>query len=124
VRAFSLFVLFPRLLIRPLPDGCQCRFAAIARSRRCSLLKEGKIAILVSETHEAQVGRVAKQMKAASIPASTTNFSKTTRAAILARARAVGLACKFAFSYGFETDPEITAKFLAKLIFNARHAHI
>ena len=122
--AFALFVLFPRLLLRPLPDGCQGSFAAASLSRRCNLLKEGKIATLLSEAHEAQVGRVAKQMKVASIPTSTTTFSKTTRDAILAGAGAMGRACKLAFSYGLETDPEIAATFLAKLTLKARHTHI
>jgi hypothetical protein len=124
VSAFSLFVLFPRLLIRPLLDGCQGCFAAITLSRRCSLLKEGKICVLLSEAHEAQVRRVAKKTKATSIPASTTTFSETTRAAILTRAGVVGRACKLAFSYGLETHPEIAAKFLAKLTLKKRHAHI
>jgi hypothetical protein len=90
--AFSLFVLFPRLLLRPLPDGCQGSFAAASLSRRCSLLTEGEIATLLNVAHEAQPGRVAKQMKAHSKPTSRTTFSKTTRAAILAEARAMGRA--------------------------------
>ena len=122
--AFALFVLFMRLLLRPLPDGCQGTFAAAALTRRRSLLKEGKIATLINEAHEAQVGQVVKQTKATSIPFSTTTFSKTTRAAILAGAGAVGRACKLAFSYGLETEPEIAAEFLAKLSLKARHAHI
>jgi len=87
--AFALFVLFPMLLLRPLPDVCQGSFAAAALTRRCNLLKEGKIATLISEAHEAHVGRVVKKTKAVSIPTSTTSFSKTTRAAILGGARAV-----------------------------------
>ena len=70
--------------------------------------------MLLSEVHEAQAGRVAKHTLATSISASTTIFSKKTMAAILAGAGAVGRACKLAFSYGLETDPEIAAKFLAK----------
>ena len=58
--AYSLFVLFPRLLLRPLPDGCQGSFAAAALSRRCNLLREGEIATLLNEAHEAQAGRVAR----------------------------------------------------------------
>jgi hypothetical protein len=42
--AFALFVLFPRLLLRPLPDVCLSSFAASTLSRRFSLLKEGYIA--------------------------------------------------------------------------------
>ncbi len=87
-------------------------------------MKEGKFVLLLNEAHEAQVGRVAKLTKAAFVSASTTTFSKTTRAAILARAGAVGRACKLAFSYGLETDPGIAAKFMAKLTLKARHSHI
>ncbi len=88
------------------------------------MLRDGKIAVLLNETHEAQAGRCAKQTKAASIQASTTTFSKSARAAILAGDGAVGRACKLAFSYGLESDPEIAAKFVAKLTLKARHAHI
>ena len=82
--AFAFFVLFPRLLLPPLPGGCQVSFAATALTRRCNMLKEGKIATLISEAHEAQVGRVMKQTKVVSIPTSTTTFSKTARASMLA----------------------------------------
>jgi len=51
--AFALFVLFPRLLLRPLPDGCQGSVAATTLSRKCCLLMEGKIMTLLSEAHEA-----------------------------------------------------------------------
>jgi hypothetical protein len=78
------------------------------------MLKEGMIAVLVSEAHEAQTGRVAKVTKAASFSASTTTFSKKARATILAGAGAVGRACKLAFSYGLKTDPGIAAEFMAK----------
>jgi hypothetical protein len=36
----------------------------------------------------------------------------------------VGRACKLAFSYGLESDPEIAAKFLSKLALKKRHSHI
>jgi hypothetical protein len=88
------------------------------------MLREGKIATLLGEAHEAQARRVSKQTKTASIPASTTTSSKTRRAAILAGAGAERRACKLAFSYGLESDPEIAGKFLAKLILKKRHAHI
>ena len=100
--AFALFVFFPRLLPRPLPDGCQGSFAAAALSRRCSLLREGKILVMLTEAHEVHAGQVAKLTKVASTSASTTTFSKTARAAILASAGAVGRACKLAFSYCLE----------------------
>ncbi len=67
---------------------------------------------------------MAKLTKAASSSASTTTFSKTARAAILAGAGAVGRACKMAFSYNLETNSGIAAKFLAKLTLGARHSHI
>jgi len=60
--AFALFVLFPRLLLRPLPDGCQGSFAAAALSRRCSPLREGKISVMLTEAHEAQAGSMAKHL--------------------------------------------------------------
>ncbi len=86
--AFALFVLFPRMLLHALPDGCQGRFVASTITRRCKLLRKGKVAILLREAHEAQAGRVSRQVKASSIPSSATTFSKTARAAILAGARA------------------------------------
>ena len=46
------------------------------------MLREGGIATLLSEAHEAKAGRVAKLMKAHSKPTSSTTFSKTARAAI------------------------------------------
>jgi len=122
--AFSLVVLFPRLLLRPLPDGCQGCFAAEALARRCSLLREGKLLVLLTEAHEAHTERVAKSLKASSTSASTSTFSKTSRAAILARAGAVGRAGKSAFSYGLESDPAVAAKFLAKLTLGTKHTHI
>jgi hypothetical protein len=36
----------------------------------------------------------------------------------------VGKACKLAFSYDLESDPEVASKFLSKLTLKARHAHI
>jgi hypothetical protein len=110
--AFALFVIFPRLIMRPPPDECQGSFAAATLSRRCCLLREGKITVLLSEAHEAQMGRVAKLTKATSASTSTSNFSKRARAAIQAGDGAVGRACKLASSYGLETNPGIAAKFL------------
>ncbi len=34
------------------------------------------------------------------------------------------VACKVAFSYGLETDPEVAAKFLKNLTLQTRHIHI
>ena len=123
---FSLIVLFPRLLLRPLPDGCHGSFAAAALSRRCNLLKEGKLSDLLTEAHEAHAERVAKVIKAASTSASSSTFSKTARVhvVILAGARAIGRACKLAFSYGMESDPAVAAEFLAKVTLRAKQSHI
>ncbi len=120
--AYSLFVLFPRLLLRPLPNGCQGRFAEAALKRRCHLYETGNIGRLIMDSHEAQTDQVNASVRADSDD--TLLFSKTIRAAILARAGEVGRACKVAFTYGIETDPEIAAKFLKKLTLQARHSHI
>jgi hypothetical protein len=117
--AFSLFVLFPRLLLRPLPV-----LAAATLARRCKLLREGKLSVLLTEAHEAQTERVAKGIKASSTFASTSTFSKTARAAILAGVGAVVRACKLAFFYGLESDPAVAATFLAKLTLGTNHLHI
>ena len=87
-------------------------------------MREGKLLVLLTEAHEAQTERVAKSLKASSTSATTSTFSKTTRAAILAGAGAVGRACKTAFSFGLESDPAVAAKFLAKLTLGTKHAHI
>ncbi len=88
------------------------------------MLREGKLSTLLTEAHEAQAERVAKVINAASTSASSSTFSKTARAAILAGAGAVGRACKLTFSYGLESEPAVAAKFLAKLTLRAKHSHI
>ena len=88
------------------------------------LLKEGDIATLLLEAHEAQAGRVSKLFKASSIPSSSTTFSKTFETTILAGAGAVGRARELAFPYGHEFDPEVASKFLSTLTLKARHSHI
>jgi hypothetical protein len=45
---FSPVVLFPRFLLRPLPNGCQGSFAAATLARRCNLLREGKLSVLLT----------------------------------------------------------------------------
>ncbi len=120
--AYALFAIFPRLLLRPLPNGCQGSFADAALKRQCSLYEKGEVLRLISESHEAQTERMSPSMNVAS--ANTVTFSKTTRAAILAGAREVGRACKVALSYGIETDPEVAAKFLKNLILQTHHSHI
>ncbi len=37
----AIYVLFPRLLLRPLPDGCQGRFAAAELMKRCQMMSSG-----------------------------------------------------------------------------------
>jgi len=54
----------------------------------------------------------------------SVTFSKTARAAILAGAWEVGGACKVAFTYGLETDPVVSSKFLNKPALHGRHPHI
>ena len=36
----------------------------------------------------------------------------------------MGRACKLAYFYGLESDPEIAAKFLSKLTLKQKHEHI
>ena len=68
------------------------------------------------------MGRVNARVLAAS--EDTVSLSKTARAAILAGVGEVGRACKVAFNFGLETDPEVAAKFLKKRTLQARHNHI
>jgi hypothetical protein len=122
--AYSLIVLFPRLLLRPIPNGCQGSLAAAALSRRWCLLREGEIETLLLEAHEAQADRVVKQTEVHSKSTSNSSFSKTARATIMAGAGAMGRASKLAFSYGLESDPAIATKFLSKLTLKKKHARI
>ncbi len=52
------------------------------------------------------------------------SFPLTTRAASLAGCGAVGKACKLAFSYGTESNPEVAAKFLVELTKTVPHTHV
>ncbi len=52
--AYAMLVMFPRLILRPLLNGCHgiaCHgiFAAVTLRRQCNLWKEGKIDVLVKE---------------------------------------------------------------------------
>ena len=120
--AYSLFVLFPRLLLRPLPKCCQGRFVDADLQRRCQLYETGDIGRLLTDSYEAQTDKVTARVETAS--KDTVSFSKTARVAILAWAGEVGIACKVAFTFGLESDPEVAAKFLEKLTLQARHSHI
>jgi hypothetical protein len=120
--AYSLFILFPRLLLRPFPNGCQGRFSDAVLRKRCDLLLEGDLQRLILDSHEALSDRILSSINSASTD--TATFLKTARAAIPAGAGQVGRTCKVAFTYGLETDPEVAAKFLKKLTLHARHPHI
>ncbi len=82
--AYSLFVLFPRLLLRPLPNGCKGRFADAALRKRCALFLEGNISQLLVDSHEVQTDKATVAMNAAS--SDSVSFSKTARVVILAGA--------------------------------------
>jgi hypothetical protein len=110
------------MLLRPLPNGCQGRFGNAALKRRCHLYETGDIGRLLTDFYEAQTDRVIPRVLGAL--EDTVPFSKTTRVAILAGAGEAGRACKVAFTFGLETDPEVVAKFLKKLTLQARHIHI
>ena len=120
--AAALFVLFPRLILRPLAEGCQGRLAAAAFLERCRKLEAGDVGGLIREAHEAQTERVRGRTAAATTQ--PHSFSKTARAAALAGAGELGRACKVAFTYGIEADPEVAATFLARLTLRARHSHV
>jgi len=120
--AYSLFVLFPRMLLRPIPNGCQGRFVDAALKRRCHLYETGDIGRLLTDSYEAHTDRVTAKVLAAS--EDTVSFSKTARAAIFAGDGEVGRVCKVAFTFGLETYPEVAAKLLKKPTLQARHNHI
>jgi hypothetical protein len=117
--AYSLFILFYRLLLRPLPTGCHSRFADAAQRKRCELLLAGEVQRLLMDSNEAQADWVRASTNSASFDSVT--FSKTARATILTGAGQVGRACKVAFTYGLETDPAVAAEFLKKLTLQDRH---
>ncbi len=64
--AYALFVLFPRLVLKPLQDGCQRRLVATALLDRCKKLSEGDVASLIFDAHEGHTERVRSRMAAAS----------------------------------------------------------
>ena len=86
------------------------------------MLAEGDVAGLLRDSHDAQFARVTRDTVASS--EAIISFSNTARAAALAGVGEVGRACKVAFTYGVETDPEVAASFLAKLTLPARHSKI
>ena len=82
----------------------------------------GDVLSLIKKSHEAQTERVRSRTAAASTQ--PHSFSKSARAAALAGAGELGRACKVAFTYGVEADPEVTASFLSKLTLQERHSHV
>ncbi len=50
--SYAAFVLFPRLIMRSLPLGCNGKHAAQAFARRCSLLLDGQVDALLKEAHD------------------------------------------------------------------------
>ncbi len=62
--AYSAYVLFPRLVLRSLPQGCSGKHAAQAFERRSKMFVEGQIGDLLREAHDSQVTRVACQVHA------------------------------------------------------------
>ena len=90
--------------------------------KRCDLLHVGDVHRLILDSHEAQSDQIMSSINSASSDSAT--FSKTAKAAILVGAEQAGRACKVAFTYGLETEPEVAAKFLKKLTLHARHPHI
>ena len=50
--AYSLLVLFPRDLLRPLPNGCQGRFGDGVLRKRCELFNAGDIMRLITDSRD------------------------------------------------------------------------
>ena len=120
--SYIAFILFPRLILRSLPPGCQGKYAAQAFRTRCEMFNDGRVADLIKEAHDSQVTRVTRRIHDSTQP--STSFPKTARAASLAGGGAVGKACQLAFSYGTERDPAVAATFLAKLTRSTLHTHV
>ena len=66
---WSAFALFPRLILRPLPDGTCGKEATKAFAERCDLLLAGDVGRLLADAHASQAARRA--------PASGPAFPKT-----------------------------------------------
>jgi hypothetical protein len=74
---------------------------------------EGQVDAILREAHDSHVTSVACRVNALTQP--SQSFPLTARADAFAGCGAVGKACKLAFSYGTETDPDVAGTFLAKL---------
>jgi hypothetical protein len=120
--AYAGYVLFPRLILLSLPPGCNGKHAADALARRCKMFLDGQFAELIHEANESQVTRVVCRVHALTQPAQS--FPLIARAAALAGCGAASKAGKLAFSYGSESDPEVAARFVAKLTRTAPHTHV
>ena len=66
--ADAAFILFPRLILRSLPPGCQGKYASLAFAERCEKLIDARITELIEEAHESQVKRVARRVHGLSQP--------------------------------------------------------
>ena len=73
-------------------------------------------------SHEAQTERIRSRYVTASTQ--PYSFSKAAIVAALAGAGELGRACKVAFTYGVEADPEVATSFLSKQTLQARHSHV
>ena len=120
--AYTAFILFPRLILRSLPPGCQGKHASPTFKTRCDMLMEGKVSEMIRDAHDSQVKRVVHRIHAVTQP--SPKFPLTTRAAALARCGAVGKACKLAFSYCTESDPVVATNFLSKLATATLRTHV
>jgi hypothetical protein len=111
--ASALFFLFPRLILRTLPEGCQERLVAAALLDSCKKLPVRDVTGLIYDAREALTERFRGRTYVASTQ--PHSFSKIARASALAGARELGRACKVAFTCGIEADREVATSFLAKL---------
>jgi hypothetical protein len=120
--AYAGYVLFPRFILRSLPPSCKGKHATDAFARRCKIFLDGHVAELLHEAHESHFAKVACHVHALTHPAQS--FPLIARAALLAGCGAIGKACKFAFSYGTESGPEVVVRFMANLPRTTPHTHV
>ncbi len=83
---------------------------------------DGQVDALLKEAHDSQVTIVACRVHALTQP--SQSFPLTARADALTGCGAVGKACKLAFSYGTESNPDVARTFLAKLTRTVPHTHV
>jgi hypothetical protein len=80
--AYTAFILFPRMILRSLPPGCQGKHASLAFKTRCDMFVEGRVSELIQDAHDSQVKRVARRIHAVTKP--SAKFPLTARAVALA----------------------------------------